>query len=292
MNYLLTFANLLKSIYITAYPRYQVSIPVKVFAKNHSSDRSQMWMTSPVNSALIEEQGKNQNNSADIITQPPDVSTNMTEGTTDVDIPKQPSVLKTISDETQANPTIDTSSAASKIAVSEEKVEPEIEQVSADNIHLKSEEELESEVKSEMAQIQPAIEDLATTDVITEATTLTFAPLTEAQSPVAKPVAESVQQIENKEEMPKRPSGWVTIQLKQQVTLANLSELHDELQQLLGKRVQLSGSQVQRVDTAALQLLLAFMHCSEVSVCWTDHSPALRQAAQLLGLSTLLSLPE
>lgn len=87
-------------------------------------------------------------------------------------------------------------------------------------------------------------------------------------------------------------SGWVTVQLQQQVTLANLHELHHELQQLLGKRVQLSGSQVQRVDTAALQLLVAFMHCSDVSVCWIDHSPALRQSAHLLGLSTLLNLPE
>lgn len=94
------------------------------------------------------------------------------------------------------------------------------------------------------------------------------------------------------ETMSQRPAGWITVQLQQQVTLANLAELHQELQQLLGKRVQLSGSQVQRVDTAALQLLVAFMHSAEVSVCWIDHSPALRQAARLLGLSTLLNLPE
>jgi len=94
------------------------------------------------------------------------------------------------------------------------------------------------------------------------------------------------------ETISERPAGWITVHLKQQVTLANLNELQIELQQLLGKRVQLSGSQVQRVDTAALQLLLAFMHSPDVSVCWIDHSLALRQAAQLLGLSTLLSLPE
>lgn len=94
------------------------------------------------------------------------------------------------------------------------------------------------------------------------------------------------------ETMSQRPSSWITVQLQQQVTLANLAELRQELQQLLGKRVQLSGSQVQRVDTAALQLLVTFMHSAEVSVCWIDHSPALRQAARLLGLSTLLNLPE
>lgn len=40
------------------------------------------------------------------------------------------------------------------------------------------------------------------------------------------------------ETMSQRPSSWITVQLQQQVTLANLAELQQELQQLLGKRVQ------------------------------------------------------
>lgn len=113
-----------------------------------------------------------------------------------------------------------------------------------------------------------------------------------ATASVEFPEIAAVSPSELEPEIPQRPSSWVTVQLQQQVTLANLHELQQELQQLLGKRVQLSGSQVQRVDTAALQMLVAFMHSAEVSVCWIDHSPALRQAARLLGLSALLNLPE
>lgn len=114
--------------------------------------------------------------------------------------------------------------------------------------------------------------------------------VTENTENIAAPDPTAIQLFH--ETMSQRPSSWITVQLQQQVTLANLAELQQELQQLLGKRVQLSGSQVQRVDTAALQLLVTFMHSAEVSVCWIDHSPALRQAARLLGLSTLLNLPE
>lgn len=136
------------------------------------------------------------------------------------------------------------------------------------------------------AEIPSAVEVIAVKPVFETA----VLELTEKK--VAESIISDPAPLPLKDESLQRPSGWITVQLQQQVTLANLQELQQELQQLLGKRVQLSGSQVQRVDTAALQLLVAFMHSSEVSVCWIDHSPALRQAAHLLGLSTLLNLPE
>lgn len=57
--------------------------------------------------------------------------------------------------------------------------------------------------------------------------------------------------------------------------------------------VELDASAVERADTAALQLLSAFMqdaHSQQQAVHWKDPSPALCQSAALLGLSTFLQL--
>ncbi|MDT8385397.1 MAG: STAS domain-containing protein [Gammaproteobacteria bacterium] len=57
--------------------------------------------------------------------------------------------------------------------------------------------------------------------------------------------------------------------------------------------VELDASGVERADTAALQLLSAFMqdaHSQQQTVHWKDPSPALRQSAALLGLSPFLQL--
>ncbi len=134
-----------------------------------------------------------------------------------------------------------------------------------------------------------SIESTSVAALSTEATSTTVVQVLEANTEPER--LDSITPAEN-QTISSVSTRWMTVQLQQQVTLANLHELQQELSQSLGKRVQLSGSQVQRVDTAALQLLVAFMHSSEVSVCWIDHSPALRQAASLLGMSTLLNLPE
>lgn len=86
-------------------------------------------------------------------------------------------------------------------------------------------------------------------------------------------------------------SDWIKITLDPILTIADVEELHNQLKQYLGKRVQLSGKNVQRVDTASLQLLLAFMLKADVTVCWVDYSTHLCESARLLGISTPLGLP-
>ena len=57
--------------------------------------------------------------------------------------------------------------------------------------------------------------------------------------------------------------------------------------------VQIDGSGVERVDTATLQLLVAFvrdLRAEARAVEWVDCSPALRRAAGSLGLESALSL--
>jgi len=85
---------------------------------------------------------------------------------------------------------------------------------------------------------------------------------------------------------------WKTVTLPQITTLTQLTELHRQLQQYYGSRVQLCGSKVEQIDTAALQLLLAFINDPDITVGWMDYSPQLCTAAGLLGLSSHLGLPQ
>lgn len=76
---------------------------------------------------------------------------------------------------------------------------------------------------------------------------------------------------------------------------ANVSRLYGQLQGALvsGKPVVLDASAVRRVSTAAIQLFCAFFDEAEereVAVTWKDPSPALLDAARLLGLSAALGL--
>jgi ABC-type transporter Mla MlaB component len=84
---------------------------------------------------------------------------------------------------------------------------------------------------------------------------------------------------------------WKKIQLQSTLTLEHLSELHQQLQQYHGSRVQLIGKEVERIDTAALQLLVTFVNHPQITVGWIEPSPQLCIAAQLLGLSPHLGLP-
>jgi phospholipid transport system transporter-binding protein len=57
------------------------------------------------------------------------------------------------------------------------------------------------------------------------------------------------------------------------------------------KPVALDASRVERVDTAALQLLAAFCRTAReagLALRWRDASPALREAAAMLGLHDAL----
>jgi ABC-type transporter Mla MlaB component len=84
---------------------------------------------------------------------------------------------------------------------------------------------------------------------------------------------------------------WVKISLQPTLTLAELNDLKNELSESIGCRVQLHAAQIERIDTAALQLLLAFVNNPEVTVGWVEPSAELCKAAHLLGLSSFMSLP-
>lgn len=95
-------------------------------------------------------------------------------------------------------------------------------------------------------------------------------------------------------EEPTLPSfnrSWITVELESILTLSNLPQLHEQLCQYKGKRVELVGDKVTRIDTAALQLLFAFISSSDITVTWkTTPSEEIINAARLLGLSTQLSI--
>ena len=60
-----------------------------------------------------------------------------------------------------------------------------------------------------------------------------------------------------------------------------------------GKPVILDASQVERADTAALQLLASFFHdasAQDQSIQWREPSDVLVHSSKLLGLSTTLNL--
>ena len=78
-------------------------------------------------------------------------------------------------------------------------------------------------------------------------------------------------------------------------TIRDVTALQGELAERLDESgpVQIDGSGVDRIDTATLQLLAAFvrdLRAEARAVEWIDCSPALRRAAGALGLESALSL--
>lgn len=72
--------------------------------------------------------------------------------------------------------------------------------------------------------------------------------------------------------------------------------LHTQLQEALqtAEPVVLQADQVERVDTAALQVLSAFMREAQerrIAVQWLHPSVPLQYAAQLLDLTAIMALP-
>ena len=85
---------------------------------------------------------------------------------------------------------------------------------------------------------------------------------------------------------------WSKIHLEANVTLAQLVDLKEQLSQYQGGKVQLYGTKVGWIDTAGLQLLLAFKDSSDTTVEWIEPSTALYSTAKMIGLSSQLGLPE
>lgn len=86
----------------------------------------------------------------------------------------------------------------------------------------------------------------------------------------------------------------VTVNLDSVLNIARAESLHNELETLEKKSVPVNFnvSQVSRVDTAILQLLLAFirrMRESDLEVVWSGVTDEFRASAELLGLATELN---
>lgn len=85
--------------------------------------------------------------------------------------------------------------------------------------------------------------------------------------------------------------GARTIALDASVTVAHVSELKERFTKLLGRktRVSFDFSEVERIDTAALQLLVTFVRAARergVPLAWSQPpSAAMHEALQLVGLT-------
>jgi phospholipid transport system transporter-binding protein len=78
-------------------------------------------------------------------------------------------------------------------------------------------------------------------------------------------------------------------------TIRTVNTFQAELAERLDEsgNVQIDGGTVERIDTAALQLLVAFVRDLQTdgrSVEWIECSPALRRAVNSLGLQNALQL--
>ena len=87
------------------------------------------------------------------------------------------------------------------------------------------------------------------------------------------------------------------IKLETQLQIMLVESLHEELEELLGTGadLEIDGSQVERSDTAAIQLLVAVqatLKGRDSEIRWTGVSEPLREAVEMLGLTQALNLPE
>ena len=90
--------------------------------------------------------------------------------------------------------------------------------------------------------------------------------------------------------------GSVTIILDPVITLAEVSHLKESLLGYIGARqIQVDVSKVEHIDTAGLQLLLAFSKVFKKQggkIIWLGWSAAYSNTAELLGLTAALGLEE
>lgn len=92
-------------------------------------------------------------------------------------------------------------------------------------------------------------------------------------------------------------AATVDISLPENLTIANVHGLHEELEALVGQhendRVVIHAESVNRADTAGLQLLLAFVHTAkehQITLDWQEPSEKLISAANVLGLEEALGI--
>lgn len=86
------------------------------------------------------------------------------------------------------------------------------------------------------------------------------------------------------------------IECNESLDISMAADLHRTLKKALesGAPVSLQAHQVERADTAALQLLAAFIREARsrgITVSWNEPSAVLRRSAHLLGLAQALEMP-
>jgi anti-anti-sigma factor len=94
---------------------------------------------------------------------------------------------------------------------------------------------------------------------------------------------------------PAEKAAHTLVRCGETVDISCVYELHQELSKALSKSlpVTMDVSRVERVDTAALQLFVAFCRQAgsrQLPVRWNNPSEALCHAARLSGLSQILNL--
>jgi phospholipid transport system transporter-binding protein len=89
--------------------------------------------------------------------------------------------------------------------------------------------------------------------------------------------------------------GEVQVAMPADFRIAEVAEMHRQLREALdGSGIVLDGGAVDRVDTAALQLLVVFQHEAQKRnhpVTWAAVSAPLHDAASQLALAQTLALP-
>lgn len=89
----------------------------------------------------------------------------------------------------------------------------------------------------------------------------------------------------------------VDFTLSEQITISAVAAMHEDLEALIARqdcdKVVLKAAAVKRVDTAGMQLLLAFVIAvrdGHISLTWNKPSKILLEAASVLGLQQALGL--
>jgi len=89
--------------------------------------------------------------------------------------------------------------------------------------------------------------------------------------------------------------GAVRVGMPSDFRIAEVTDMHRQLSAALdASEIVLDGGAVDRVDTAALQLLVVFQHEARKrgnTVQWVGASAPLHDAASQLGLAEVLTLP-
>ena len=92
-------------------------------------------------------------------------------------------------------------------------------------------------------------------------------------------------------------ANTIDFQLPENMTIASVHNLHEDLESLINQpdcdNIVLQARDVQRTDTAGIQLLLAFCNASkerQISIVWDHPSEKLCHAVGLLGLDSALGI--